>query len=134
MRFRPNVLKGFGEEAWEIIDVGCSDQAGLITLRLERFLGRVRLVNGAEGARDPSRRWIRESSFPCLSGPPDTHGVDNEPGNVFDHASGGDDVTLFILQHDSNLGPGDMQSPHTGGKGWCTRLVHCKYTARTWTK
>ena len=22
----------------------------------------------------------------------------------------------------------------TGGKGWCTRLVHCKYTARTWTK
>ena len=22
----------------------------------------------------------------------------------------------------------------TGGKGWCTRLVHWKYTARTWTK
>jgi len=25
-------------------------------------------------------------------------------------------------------------STTTGGKGWCTRLVHCKYTARTWTK
>jgi len=23
---------------------------------------------------------------------------------------------------------------YTGGKGWCTRLVHCKYIARTWTK
>ena len=22
----------------------------------------------------------------------------------------------------------------TGGMGWCTGLVHCKYTARTWTK
>ena len=28
----------------------------------------------------------------------------------------------------------DQEVPHTGGKGWCTRLVHCKYTARTWTK
>ena len=25
-------------------------------------------------------------------------------------------------------------SVDTGGKGWCTGLVHCKYTARTWTK
>ena len=23
---------------------------------------------------------------------------------------------------------------YTGGKGWCTGLVHCKYTARIWTK
>ena len=37
--------------------------------------------------------------------------VDNEPGNVLNDASDGDDVALFILQHGSNLGSSDVQSP-----------------------
>ena len=32
------------------------------------------------------------------------------------------------------VGGGVVIAGGTGGKGWCTRLVHCKYTARIWTK
>ena len=28
----------------------------------------------------------------------------------------------------------DPQPAHTGGKGWCTQQVHCKYIARKWIK
>jgi hypothetical protein len=30
--------------------------------------------------------------------------------------------------------PEVINYPHTRGKDWCTRQVHCKYTARKWTK
>ena len=83
----------------------------LITLRLQRLLRWVRLVNGLQVERSLLADRLEDGGTLVGGDLLVAVVVDNEPGDVLDDTTNWGDVAILVLEDNANLGASDVEAP-----------------------